>query len=376
MFTLEVVSTLARLEELGPEWDRLANVSGSALLSHAWFVESARAFAGDGELSIHIARDDRGVRAIAPLAIRRSGGVSRLQMLGCENYEPEAFLWDDAAALAEVCASVLRLRRPLLLSRLEDASRELVLLRCGSAGPGLPIVRPSSTQSHANPIGADCATFEARMNAKQRAELRRRRKKLEELGPVTFEALAPDQDAFLAPLDAFFSVEGGGWKRQAGTAILQNADAHRFYLGYAREAARRGLLRLFFLRLNGKVIAGQLHIQFGGRLWALKIGYDEAYANSSPGALLTHEVLRYGCEQSLLAFEHLGSAEPWQRRWPVETRDYSSLRFYPLSVRGAQALAVDALGLLRARVARLTARFATARQGAAVPGGLPIPGRA
>ena len=51
MFTLEVVSTLARLEELGPEWDRLANVSGSALLS-ARFAAPRQAATAPGDLAL------------------------------------------------------------------------------------------------------------------------------------------------------------------------------------------------------------------------------------------------------------------------------------------------------------------------------------
>lgn len=360
MFTLEVVSTLSRLEELGPEWDRLADTAGSPLLGHAWFVEAARAFAAEGRLSIHIARDAGGARAIAPLAMRRIGGAWRLQMLGCEHYEPEAFLWDDEDALAEVCASVLRLKRPLLLFRLLDEGPELALLRKAPRSVGVRLVRWSCSQAYANPISPDWAALEAAMNIKQRNELRRRRKKLEELWPLTFEALAPDERDFLQPLEAFLKVEGAGWKRQGGTALLQRPEDQGFFRNYARRAALRGQLRLFFLRLDGRVVAGQLHIQAGGRLWALKIGYDEAYAQYSPGALLTHEVLRYGCEQGLRAFEHLGLAEHWQRRWAVETRSYSSLRIYPFSLPGARTFGLDALGMLRAKSARLGRPWASA----------------
>ena len=41
-----------------------------------------------------------------------------------------------------------------------------------------------------------------------------------------------------------------------GTALVQDAPARGFYTDYARSAARQGLLRLFFLRLDSRVVAG------------------------------------------------------------------------------------------------------------------------
>jgi CelD/BcsL family acetyltransferase involved in cellulose biosynthesis len=196
------------------------------------------------------------------------------------------------------------------------------------------------------------------MSSKQRGALRRNWKKLEETGPVRFEALAPDDAQFGELFETFLQVEATAWKRQKGTSLLQDDRARRFYTAYGRKAARLGMLRLFLLHVGDRVAAGQLHVLHADRLWALKIGYDEAFAQRSPGAVLTHEVLRYACQHGVKSFEHLGLAETWQTRWPTEPREHSTLRLYPASSRGAVGLLLDTADVSWAKLkARAQARL-------------------
>ena len=144
-------------------------------------------------------------------------------------------------------------------------------------------------------------------------------------------------------------MEGAGWKAAAGTALVHDAAQRGFLLDVCRRAAAEGWLRFFFLRQDGRVIAAQLHLLYANRLWTLKIGYDEALSRFSPGALLTHDILRHACGLGLEGVEHLGVAELWQRRWPVEVREHATLRLYPVSAGGAVAFTADALDFVRRR---------------------------
>jgi len=353
MLTIDLITTRAQFASLEAAWTALAERTASPLDSHAWYAACAESFARDGDLRMFIARDENGLRAVAPLVKDRSGVLPRLRLLGFQAGEPQALPHADGEALAAVCAAVLRTGLALDLPRLPADSREISALTQAARGAVLPVLRPGSTAAYRNPILGDWKSFEAAMSSKQRSELRRRRKKLEELGDVAFEASAPTESDFQAPLEAFFAVEGTGWKRRNGTALVQDPQARAMFEAYARQAARQGRLRLFFLRLDGRVVAGQLHVQFEDRLWALKIGFDETLAKHAPGALLTHEVLRYGCDHDLKAFEHLGGAEEWQRRWPTEEQRYSTLRLYPLSASGGAALTADTLDFVRRRARRM-----------------------
>ena len=79
----------------------------------------------------------------------------------------------------------------------------------------------------------------------------------------------------------------------------------------------------------------------GGRWWVLKIGYDERWAEHSPGIQLMWDVLREAFQLRLASFEMLGSAEPWLSIWTREQRAYRTLAFYPYNGRGMVALGAD-----------------------------------
>ena len=348
MFTLEVVTTRDRLEQIEPEWNALADRLGTPLLRHEWFAEAAAALSPGAPLAVHVVREGARARAIAPLALEGAGLDARLRMLGAQNYEPEAFLWDDEEALRAACESVIRTGRPLLLLRLPDDCPELAAL--STVHRGKAVVRAGSSQAYSNPIGSDWAALEQAMATKKRNELSRRRRKLEDIGPLSFEILTPDPEAFVPLYETFVRLEASGWKGRDGTAIAHKPDARAFYDRYGRRLARAGALRFSLLRLGGELVAAQYLVEHAGKIWALKIAYDERFSAHSPGALLTHDVLRWASANGLTSFEHLGVAEDWQRRWPVEVQSYSSLRLYPANVRGAAALALDAAQHLRRRL--------------------------
>jgi CelD/BcsL family acetyltransferase involved in cellulose biosynthesis len=83
-----------------------------------------------------------------------------------------------------------------------------------------------------------------------------------------------------------------------------------------------------------------------GRMWVLKIGFDEAFARCSPGFHLTCEALRHACDRGVRAYEFLGSAEPWEMRWRPEPRAYKLIVVYPVTARGLVGAVRDAAGVM------------------------------
>lgn len=349
---IELVTGGARFGELRLAWDALADAQPNPLLRHDWLSACIRAYEPRSKLAVFVAWRDGRIVAAAPFVCDRARGYARLLPLGHQLLEPEGFIFADGEALAEICTAVGGDRRPVIVRRFGAQSAELARLREAQAGRGLRRVQAGSSRTHANPLSSDWTAVEAAMRGKVRRELQRQRQRLEAAGALRFEAWIPNEATLPPLLDAFFQVEGTGWKRRLGTALVQDASQTALFHQYAAAATRQGRLRLFFLRLDDAVIAGQLHVEHDRRLWSLKIGQDEAWSVHSPGALLTHEVLRFGCERGLRSFEHLGQAELWQRRWPAETAEQSSLSFYPFSPHGGLALAGDGLALLARRAKR------------------------
>ncbi len=108
-------------------------------------------------------------------------------------------------------------------------------------------------------------------------------------------------------------------------------------------ASAKGILRLCFMRIGGKLAATQIAVESGGRFWLLKVGYDEDFGRCSPGHLLMIETLRYAAERGLQTFEFLGSAEPWTSVWTTQVRPCLSVWAYPYNCRGLAAFTWDAI---------------------------------
>jgi CelD/BcsL family acetyltransferase involved in cellulose biosynthesis len=353
MPTVEIICNPRGFHALRDEWNALPQASQMPLARHEWFEASARAFGHLEELQIFVARIAGVARSIVPLRIDRSGYSPRLRMLDSEIEEPKVFLHNDEGALSAACGALLASPLPVQLSRIGVDSAAVGLLQASPREGGWLAVRPPWMQT-ARVLTSDWRDIESGMSASGRRSMRRRLKIAEKEGAVVFEVVSPDETNVAACLDEVFRIEVASWKGRNGTALLTDHDQRflRFYKEFGSVAAKLGILRLFFLRIGGATAAAQMTLEFAHRLWVLKIGYDERFAKCAPGILLTHEMLRYAFEQGLVALEFLGQAEQWQKNWPLVLDPYTTVRFYPRSIRGALALGYDAYQFGARRVMR------------------------
>jgi CelD/BcsL family acetyltransferase involved in cellulose biosynthesis len=157
-------------------------------------------------------------------------------------------------------------------------------------------------------------------------------------------------------LEEGFTIEGSGWKTEAGSAIQAVPNAHRFYREIAGWAAARGWLRLAFLRLDGRPLAFDFCLETGDAFYALKGGYDIDYRRFGPGSLLTYESLRRGYANGLRSYEFLGTDDPYKLQWTPTTRERVRLQIFSRTVGGRGQDAAWRYG--RPLVKRAQRRFA------------------
>ena len=329
MDTLEEISAPDRLAALTPEWASLAAGTGNPLLHPDWSRACAGAWGAGGGVAVHALRRAGDLVAVAPLRVspRRP---ARLVSLWDRTAEPTEFLAADEDALRELCERLRRGRRPLSLSQVcLDGALHRALADTGHA-PHADTPRQTAWA----PYAGGWQVFEGALSSNSRSWLRRKRRKLGADGEVTLDVVDPGPDDVLGALARLERVEAASWKGRAGTSIAQDPWQQQQLGDYLRLAAGRQAVRFFFLRVGDRDVAAHLYAVDGGRLWQLKIGYDEEFAAASPGIVLMHDVHRHACEQGLEATEYLGRAESWQERWPVVHRDHVRLRTYPPSLSG------------------------------------------
>ena len=322
-------------------WRDLDERVGHPLAQFNWIRTSLSAFSSDAAPQVAAAFRQGQLVALAPLVSRRVHGIRRLSLAGVnEVFEPGDMVWTDERALEKLLSALARGGSPLLLERIGASSLSVQKLKQIYRGRAVVVTRPQATC----PFIALDETWldpEQHLNSGRRSDLRRARRKAEQLGPVTTEIHTPDLNELPQLLDMAFEVEAKSWKGQAGTALVHDAHRAVFYRHYAQAACVEGVLRICFLRIGDHVAAMQLAVEQGGGFWLLKVGYDAQFSACSPGLLLMRDTIRYAVEAGLESYEFLGRAESWTEVWTKTEHPYVSVRVYPIGVRGIAALMAD-----------------------------------
>jgi len=149
-------------------------------------------------------------------------------------------------------------------------------------------------------------------NSKLRRELRRRRRRLEELGRLNFYRTATaDRNA----INRFFELEASGWKGRNNSAVNCHAPTREFFNELAESAARFGYFSLYLLELDGQLLAGHFSLHYNGRCHSPVVAYNEDFRQAAPGHLIMIEIMRDCAERGIHTFDITGQDQPWKLEW-------------------------------------------------------------
>jgi CelD/BcsL family acetyltransferase involved in cellulose biosynthesis len=361
--------------DLEREWQRLLERTGHDTPFHRH--ELVRLFldrlAPRAAVHVVTVRDAEGLRAALPLVGGRRWfrGLPVKVLRGTASVYTERFdliaRRDDAAAIAALWGH-LRGRDDWHVLELPDVPVPVA----GDGGEeGAAFALLARAQRDAAPTGTwvskqvpvlrlprTRAELDARLAPPFRRELRRRARRLAEIGPVSVERVTSG-DGLEARLEEGFAVEASSWKGAAGTCIAASPTLRAFYGDLAREAAARGYLSLRYLRCGGRAIAFHFGLEYRGRYYLPKLGVDDAWRGFGPGHHLLAEVARDAIDRGLDEIDLLGEALDWKRSWTVEVREHRWCYVFRGDAlgRGLHAAKFGALSsLARAVAARLGVR--------------------
>jgi CelD/BcsL family acetyltransferase involved in cellulose biosynthesis len=190
------------------------------------------------------------------------------------------------------------------------------------------------------PIDHDWPAAVAQLSRKHRQRMTSARRKLDDLGGMSFQRFALSDDEGLEPqlLEAF-SIEDHGWKGAAGTAVLRVPGIFAYLVQACRILAKWGNVHLALLRAGETPIAFCLGIVSKGVWHSCKIGYDAAFAEVLPGHLL-HYCLQeesHG-DASCQAIDYMGPATEYHRHWRPGAYPVARLAVAPRGMLGKLAL--------------------------------------
>lgn len=335
--------------DVSPEaWDDLFRRAGAAHPYYSHAVMAAHREAGLLPADIRILTVSIGSRLVAllPYRLRRDlsglGGRVARPFLTPYMTSSEPLLAADAERVGPALAAGLavasggRAWRWPMLGVASPAGA--ALLRALSAAGW----RHGTVGSFERPVldrRADHAAFlEGHPNRSRFKDLRRRARRLGELGLLTVESATEGED-LRRFIQAFLVLEKSGWKGEAGTALACRPETTR--LAHALFDPGEGPVggRADALLLDGRPIAISLALNGGGVATLLKTAFDESLRSHAPGLLLEAEIVRL-CHETAFA-ARLDSASlansALEGLYPERTRIAEIIAVPP----GAQALSLE-----------------------------------
>lgn len=295
--------------ELAAWWNSCPGPRSTPFLRSEWFEIWADSFLADGA-DLEVLVWSSGGEPVAALPLSRR----RLRHSALANSHTEVY--DAILAPGFEVAPALRdwmRRQPVTrLFRLDGTSPLIPV----DPGPSWHVDREDG--SPFIDLRGGIGPVHAAIGHKLLKDLGRLGRRLEELGPPTYlddaDGVVPDA------LGQCMKVEESGWKGREGTAMLSSPASARFYRQLAELARDLGALRICALLVGERIAAFEIDLDYAGRRFSLKAGYDESLARFSPGKLLQLRVLEAAAGLGLTSYEFGGVAEPWKMQWTQTTR--------------------------------------------------------
>jgi CelD/BcsL family acetyltransferase involved in cellulose biosynthesis len=286
---------LSTLAPIAPEWRALAAraIEPNVFYEPAFALAAAPVFGAEagavlvrnagGKLTgLFPARIERWRGVLAPTLVGWTHPFAPLGIPLVDPDEPEAVIAAWLDHLAGDTTMPAQLLLPLVPERGPFAAAlDAVLAREGRGN--------SAFDRHERALLAPGAQREGYLDRAiskvRRKKLRRQRRGLEDIAPVTF-ATTSGADGIEGALKDFLVLEASGWKGMAGTAIVNDPAIKDFVQRAVLALAADGQARIDRLSLNGTAIAATVTLSSGDTAWCWKIGYNEGLARSSPGVQL------------------------------------------------------------------------------------------
>jgi CelD/BcsL family acetyltransferase involved in cellulose biosynthesis len=289
---IKVLSGLEAMAAIAPSWESMAAAAIEPNpFYEPWMLLPALELFGKGR-GFRLITLWTGDRLDAVLPMERAGGFKGLPLPALGSWRHRHCLLCTPLVRAEGAAETLAALVDWLRKDGDGASL-VGLSYIPSDGPFHRALRGTGVRcqvldSYARPVLRRARDGEAYINefisAKDRQELRRRERRLIELGNLRRMALGPGEDVGRW-IEDFLRLEGSGWKGKAGTAMACNEANRRFATQVFTAAYLRGRLEMVGIDLDGKPIARSVGFVAGEGAYAFKPAYDEMFAKFSPGII-------------------------------------------------------------------------------------------
>lgn len=337
---------LSGLEALSSDWYRLLEDVAAPHFNQYpdWYHAYFHAVDGSEErLRFVIVRDRARLVAVLPLIFEKSRGLVRKAKLAVDAgiYTTDLVISDrhsKSSVWEAIQKSAHKDRRSgsgwdvfsTSAAVLEDSAIAMTMRKVDSAFE-------SEAKSYCMIL--DIGPYEeiyAGLKSKFRNNLKRSRRRLQELGDVSYE-WCDSKEPIVSAFEEFVRLESAGWKgnsskQKAGypgpAAIALQSWKLEFYRRVLHGFARLDALEMLLLRQGSKVIGAQFSIRLKHTNYLLKTTFDERIKGIAIGHLMLAELITRLAERGDVKEINLLTDYDWHKPWGPRLVPYTTFVAY------------------------------------------------
>jgi CelD/BcsL family acetyltransferase involved in cellulose biosynthesis len=158
------------------------------------------------------------------------------------------------------------------------------------------------------PLPSKWEDYLAALEGKQRHELKRKMRNLQDLGETSYLTIS-DKEAIPAAIETFLHMfpESRGDKAQFMTDEMLT-----FFRSLSLALAETGVLRFGVLRAGDKPVAMIMYFDYNESIYLYNSAYDPAFKSMSVGVISKARCIQTGIEQGKKRFDFLKGPEPYK----------------------------------------------------------------
>lgn len=313
------VTDLSELRRYEPEWRRLALRRGNAFLTPEWF-QCWHRYYGEGFtpfVTVLTAADGR-LRGLLPLALARTGHPRTCSIAGAnlgDHFHPVAEPEDEAevgSAAGEALSGASQPWSVIVLDHVETGSSSWVTALEEATSASLRYLNGSSESLPMIDLSrySDWEEYLGSRSKNLRSQIRRATRRAAHRGELRLRLTGSGE--LDSDLETFFHLHD---LRFGAHSSLRGERVRAFHADFASAALERGWLRLRFLELDGQPVAAEYGCRIGQRYGFLNGGFDPAFSELSPGAIIRSKVIQAAFDEGIREFDFLLGGESHKLRY-------------------------------------------------------------
>ena len=314
-------------EEVQELWEQVLPrcATNTVYLTPWWQQTWWRHFGAGLERHVLAVHDDGALIGIAPLRLR-DGVLSLVGRRDLFDYNDFVVVRGrEAEFYGAVWARIIDLDwEALELKSIPEGSPTLEHVPTLATRQGMAVVTEEEDKAPFTLLPSSWEDFVAGLDKKRRHELRRKIRRVEMAGEREQHTLTGPRDVSEGMPEFFRLMRASAADKDA----FLTAQRERFFAEAAVGLAERGQLRLSFMNLNGRPVASNISIDYGGAYLLYNSGYDPTYSHLAVGLVNKALTIKEAIEEGRGRFDFLRGTERY--KYDLGARDSS---VYTLVVR-------------------------------------------